>query len=83
MILFLSYVAVVGLMTTADYLRYQGKVGITRCFLLSLLSPLYLLNLILGILLSFFGILYVTKVAYIDFDSLKKQGDGTNSESEE
>lgn len=83
MILFLCYLALVGIMTTVDYLRFQTKVGLVRCFLLGLFSPLYIVNVLVGVILSFAGILYLTKVGYIDLDSLQKAKDDSDSSNSE
>jgi hypothetical protein len=62
-----------GLITTMDYLKYEGKVSIFKCFLLSLSFPLFLINLTLSFIYGFFGILCVTTIGYVNLNDEELQ----------
>ena len=65
--LIIGYLLGVGIFATADFLRYEGRVGLLRCILLALSFPIHLLNVALALFYSFFGILYLPLVKYVSY----------------
>ena len=65
--LIIGYLLGVGIFATADFVRYQGKVGLLRCILLAVSFPVYILNVVLALFYSFFGIFYLPVVKYVAY----------------
>ena len=69
----IAYLIIFGTIATVNYHNYNGAVSYKACIAASLFFPLQLLNYLVSYFLSFFGVLWYLKLAFlVDSKTLKE-----------